>query len=83
MIIEWNKSISQANNDMVRPKTWGKYIAYIQRLPAGTTDITELSKQCTSAVLEQIMTQCNNDRVANLPFYEALESITEKRCAII
>jgi hypothetical protein len=68
---------------MVHPNTWGKYIAYIKRLPAGTTDITEPSRQCTTTVLEQIMTQCNNDQVANLPFYKALESTIERIIDII
>jgi hypothetical protein len=43
------------------------------------TDITELSRQCTTTVLEQIVTQCNNDGVASVPFYEALERIIEKK----
>jgi hypothetical protein len=31
-------------------------------------DITELSRQCTSTVLERIVTQGNNDRVVIVPF---------------
>jgi lysophospholipase L1-like esterase len=35
--------------------------------------------QQANTVLEQIVTQCNNDRVAIVPLYEALESIIEKK----
>jgi acyl-CoA thioesterase I len=102
---------------MVRPKTWGKYISYINRLPNVPTlqtyqdnvqqiiqyIHTSVSSQiqigiCTlppmgedlrseanqwiqraNTVLEQIVTQCHNDRVAIVPLYEALESIIEKK----
>jgi lysophospholipase L1-like esterase len=63
---------------MVRPKDDGDIHSVHQAIASGT-DITELSRQCTTAVLEQIVTQCNNDRLASVPLYEVLEGIIEKK----
>jgi hypothetical protein len=63
---------------MVRPKTWGKYIVYIKRLPTVPT-LQSYQNNVQVTILDQIVSECNEDRVAIIPFYEALESIIEKK----